>query len=293
MDFSSSSTRVLVYGINSYTSPTNRAKPTASFLKSFRYDTSQLTIKTYQKGARHFNALFGMLALSESSFLMVECEDFHGFGKNNKKIINRIYHVEIDPSETVDHCSTLLECSVDAPLKRLVWEREDTIQLDGIGWGPVWIDGRPTVALTFEQDAKIGLHIELYALDIDELKKGDLWDNTIGSHNVLQRRINAFAIGISLFIAAVLVQFYTVHRINKADTIEAKKFGKNADIHKGDALKLSSYAFSNTKLSYYALATAMMNSFLVGGLTFGYSGMALILRKEGAYAESCACGSFW
>jgi len=75
-----------------------------------------------------------------------------------------------------------------------VGEREETIQLDCIGWGPVWIDGRPTVALTFEQDAEIGLHIELYALDMDELKKEDLWDGTIGSHNVIQRRINVFAI---------------------------------------------------------------------------------------------------
>ena len=35
-----------------------------------------------------------------------------------------------------------------------------------------------------------------------------------------------------------------------------------------------------------------MNSFLVGGVTFGYSGMVLILRKEGVYADNCACGSF-
>ena len=36
----------------------------------------------------------------------------------------------------------------------------------------------------------------------------------------------------------------------------------------------------------------MLNSFLVGGITFGFSGMLLILRKEGTYSESCACGSF-
>jgi len=47
--FTSSSTRVLVYGINSYNFPIKMAKPTASFLKSFRYDTSQLTIEASQK----------------------------------------------------------------------------------------------------------------------------------------------------------------------------------------------------------------------------------------------------
>lgn len=48
------------------------------------------------------------------------------------------------------------------------------------------------------------------------------------------------------------------------------------------------------KLSYkhYALATSMLNSFLVGGVTFGFSGMSLMLRQEGAYASQCACGSF-
>ncbi len=46
-------------------------------------------------------------------------------------------------------------------------------------------------------------------------------------------------------------------------------------------------------IARYAMASAMMNSFLVGGVTFGYSGMVLILRKEGIYSESCSCGSFW
>jgi hypothetical protein len=46
-------------------------------------------------------------------------------------------------------------------------------------------------------------------------------------------------------------------------------------------------------IARYAMASAMMNSFLVGGVTFGYSGMVLILRKEGVYSESCSCGSFW
>ena len=46
-------------------------------------------------------------------------------------------------------------------------------------------------------------------------------------------------------------------------------------------------------IARYAMASAMINSFLVGGVTFGYSGMVLILRKEGVYSENCSCGSFW
>ena len=296
MEFSSSATRMLVFGINMYTSIDERTNPTATFVKSFRYDTSQLTIQSYQKGARHFNALMGMLTLDESSFLIAESEDFYGFGKNQQRIINRIFYVEIDPSVTVDHCSTLLVCSVDAPVKRLVWEREDKVQLDGIGWGPKMKDGRPTVALTFENDVSVGLHIELYALDVDELKNAQVWLDVNRGDSILQRRINAFIIGISVFIVVVLAQIWIVQKIEKADQLEAKGYRKGNVIQEEEAkgtLKLSAYAFSDAKLSYYAMSTAIMNSFLVGGLTFGYSGMALILRKEGAYAESCACGSFW
>lgn len=36
----------------------------------------------------------------------------------------------------------------------------------------------------------------------------------------------------------------------------------------------------------------MFNSFLVGGVTFGWIGMSLILRQEGTFADQCACGSY-
>jgi hypothetical protein len=294
-EFSSSSTRMLVFGINAYDSVNERTEPTSTFLKTHRYDTSALTIKSYQKGARHFNALFGMLALDESRFLMLECEDFYGFGKNQQKIINRIFYVEIDPNDTIDHCSTLInDCSVNPPLKRLVWEREDKLQLDGIGWGPEWKDGRKTVALTFENDFDIGLHIELYALNTDELKSGQVWQLNDSIDNIRQSRLNAFFIGTILFIFFALTQRCLVSLIEKKDKAEAVRFG-NTIVSKGGSsiFSLSSYVVSDKWISYYAIGTAITNSFLVGGLTFGYSGMALILRKEGVYSGSCACGSFW
>lgn len=297
-EFSSSPTRILVYGITSYSSVRDRNQPTATYIKSLRYDTSQLTIASYQKGARHFNALTGILAIDESSFLMAEVEDFYGFGKNQHKIINRIFYVVIDPNKTVDDCSTLTNCAVDAPLKRLIWERTDKFQLDGFGWGPKSNDGRPTVALTFENDLDIGLHIELYALNVDELQNGEPWVYADGSNDILQRRIISCIIGITAFIVIALIQIWVVYNIGKAERAEAFQYGDDKIISKEKKegkglLNLSRYVYSDARLSYYALGTAMMNSFFLGGLTFGYSGMALILRKEGAYAESCACGSFW
>lgn len=43
---------------------------------------------------------------------------------------------------------------------------------------------------------------------------------------------------------------------------------------------------------HYCLFSVMINSFLIGGLTFGYSGMVLILREEGVFAGNCAVSSF-
>ncbi len=153
--FSGSATRILAYGLTSPSTNNDRRESTATYINSFRYDTSHLTLKSYQKGARHFNALFGMLALNETSLLMIETEDLTAF--SDRKIVNRLFYVEVDSNSTVDHCQSLLACDIDAPVKYLVWEREDDHHLDGISWGPKLDDGRLTVALTFEKDGKISL----------------------------------------------------------------------------------------------------------------------------------------
>ena len=149
------------------------ASSTASFLKSYRYDTSQLTLNSYQKGARHFNALFGILALNTTAILVAECEDLFGFSTAGHQVVNRIFYVELDPNKIVDHCASLLACDVAAPVKRLIWEQNDNKQLDGIAWGPA-VEGfnnktYPTIALTFEDDENIGVHFELFLFDVDQL----------------------------------------------------------------------------------------------------------------------------
>ena len=47
-----------------------------------------------------------------------------------------------------------------------------------------------------------------------------------------------------------------------------------------------------SRFKHLCLLICMLNSFLVGGLTFGFSGMSLMLRKEGIFAGQCGCGSF-
>jgi len=287
-DFQNSATRFLVFGLNSCDSSSSTSTP--KFLHSYRYDTSHLTIKSLQKGARHFNGLLGVLALDSTTLLVAECEDFWGFGSEGNKMVNRIFYVELDTDKTVDHCFSLLDCDVSAPVKRLIWERHDDKQLDGIAWGPVIQDAneqyRPTIALTFDDDDRLGVHFELYTLNVDELQSSELWPEVASKDDLLRKRVIAILVSIVVVFLLVLFQLVWIRRINLES--QAKRIVTSTPAALEDQLK-DSRRFS---YSHYALITAMLNSFLVGGVTFGFSGMLLILRKEGTYAKSCNCGSF-
>lgn len=281
-EFAGSATRILMYGIKD--SIQNEA--TATYLKSLRYDTSRLTLTSYQKGARHFNGLSGIIALNETSFLVAELEDLTGFGTIGQKTVNRIFFIDLDFENSVDHCQSLLSCDVLAPTKKLVWERKDDKQLDGLAWGPVGDDGRPTVALTFENDEKFGAHFELFSLDLDSLSDAPIWDVTDNKDKILKRRVITIAVTVALLAFFVTVQFWWVRRLDLESPVVSVLGAAFVE-------DVTTEGFSNLTCAHYAMVMAMMNSFLVGGLTFGFSGMVLILRKEGIYAESCACGSFW
>ena len=304
-EFQGSATRVLVYGLTKNNND-NRFASTAKYIKSFRYDTSHLTMKSYQKGARHFNALFGFLALDNHQLLVVETEDLLSFGKNGQSIINRIFYVNLsDDKNTVnDECDSLLDCpSTHAPTKFLVWERIGDKQLDGLAWGPL-VNGTKTIAMTFENDDQVGLHLELYALKSNSFTDAVEWVE-IDTREVIQKQIAVAVIVASCLIAVIwILQVYFVSRKNKMNKMltiidtTTKKHENNNDGDAEDKALLNNAdvitpSTQNDWKKKYAIVSAMLNSFLVGGLTFGYSGIVLILRKEGIFAENCACGSFW
>lgn len=220
--------------------------------------------------------------MDENTLLISECENLTGLGKFGQKIVNRIYLVYLDLDETVDHCHSLLTCGIDAPSKRLVWEREGDTELDGMSWGPSLDNGSRTIALTFENDHKIGLHFELFALDEEQLDTfGEVYNPVDLTPKLLKRRIMAVSIGAILLVVIFVIQLYWIGRLK----VKTEWSTTQANAHVSER--------SPFNVANYALASAMLNSFLVGGLTFGYSGMVLMLRKEGIYAEDCSCGSFW
>ncbi len=210
-----------------------------------------------------------------------------------------------------------------------------------MSWGPDLDDGRRTIALTFENDDEVGLHLELYAINEKELGfgpsfVGDIYNPVDTRHGLLKRRIAALTIALVLLFVIFVAQCFWIRCLeakanddnqplvldqterlssdtddsssldesmvqtkilNDATSNEEESIVLTQEIstQKGilesadeDEKESSSFDFSK-----YALASAMINSFFVGGLTFGYSGVVLMLRKEGVYAENCSCGSFW
>ena len=283
-DFSESATRVLVYGLKALEADDKRNASTAKYLKSFRYDTSRLTLKSYQSSASHFNALFAILAIDETSILVVECENLIGVGKADSKIINRLFYVEFDNDKTVDNCASLLDCDIEASTKYLVWHRNDDKKLHGIAWGPDLEDGRRSLALSYENGDKVGVHFEYFALNEKELELLLPWSPQDTSEKMLEKRTVAVTVTFSLLLILSMIQVFWLKRIESKNEVNNTALDGDCNINE----KSSSFSFSQ-----YALVSAMLNSFLVGGLTFGYSGIVLILRKEGVYAQNCSCGSFW
>ena len=44
------------------------------------------------------------------------------------------------------------------------------MQLDGMSWGAALDDGRRSLALTFENDERFGIHFELFAINEEDLE---------------------------------------------------------------------------------------------------------------------------
>lgn len=88
-------------------------------------------------------------------------------------------------------------------------------------------------------------------------------------------------VSVAVVIVLTILQALAVHYVLR----KPRSHNKTNNAKKSDASSRFDY-------KYLCLGLSAMNSFLVGGVTFGYSGMSLMLREEGTYADQCACGSF-
>ena len=126
--------------------------------------------------------------------------------------------------ETVDHCTSLLERDIDAPLKRLVWENNGDTELDGLAWGPVLEDGRKSIALTFENDDKTGVHFELFAFNPNKIEGTKFWTAADIKDDLLQRRIITVSVSIALLFVVVVAQLFWIKRL------ETKKHDSSQEV---------------------------------------------------------------
>jgi len=65
-----------------------------------------------------------------------------------------------------------------------------------------------------------------------------------------------------------------------------------AERSKKEACSATVPPISNMGLRRYVLFSACANSFLLGGVVFGYSSAVLMFRQAGLFSEGCACGKY-
>ena len=85
---------------------------------------------------------------------------------------------------------------------------------------------------------------------------------------------------IALLFAIVVAQLFWIK------ILETKKHDYSQEVSvSAPEGEIDEVKYLGLNFSHCALVSAVLISLLVIGLTFGYSGMVLMLRKEGAYAE--------
>lgn len=250
-----------------------------SYSRSYRYQTMSLQIDTFQKGARHVRGVFGIMAISATEFLVTETELLEGFGI--VKFISDVFYVKIESeNDTVDHCDSLMDCDdVKPPIKRHLLRRDHPYEMSSLAWGPkVEKDGAilPTVAMSFEDDNVVGVLMELYTLNITHLEFEPVYENNKDSTAFIQQRVAVLASACAVFGIGLFLQFWFVSRQQRAKQA-ANARDEDQAVDERDASP------KRRKLSYkdYVLASAVVNSCLLGGVVFGFVGLVLILRREG------------
>jgi len=287
----------------------NDCQPSIEYSRSYRYQTARLQISTLQKGAVHTHAVFGVLAISPLELLVAEVEFLEGFGI--EQYVSDVFYVKYDsPADTVDHCPSLLDCDVPHPIKRHLLRRRHVMELSGLAWGPKVVsdaDGvsRPTVALSFENDFKVGLLMELYAFDLSRVELVPEWENNVGIGVFVRQRTTVLALACVVFTLGIFLQRCWIRRqmAKKAAKAMAAALANGERIGAGendDSVRLTrsgrytapEHRRGNSKYKNYVLASSVVNSCLLGGVVFGFPGMVLILRREGIFGEVCSCGVF-
>lgn len=285
--FQGSQTRILFWDIidDGSSCPTE-----VQYSHSFRYETSRKEIEVFQKGAHHVKGVFAALAISPTELLVSDTEFFEGFGRN--EYLSDVFYVRYDENATVDHCASLADCDVPIPQKRHLIRRHHDYELSSIVFGPtVEHDGKnlSTLVMSFEDDDLVGVLLEQYIFDASKLDLEPLFDSNVSSVEFLTRRYIAVWLGVGVFILGIALQHYWLSkqkRKSKSNNNNITSLGQQ-DQQGDEEIK-----FCGINYKTYIIASAVINSCLLGGVVFGFPALVLILRQVGVFAEVCSCGTF-
>ncbi len=286
--FDGSHMRIMYWDVKSHSDAS--CSVSISYSRSYRYETSRLLIDTFQKGARHVRGVFGILAITPTEFLVTETELLEGVGI--AKFISDVFYVKIESTEdTVDHCSSLLDsdcADIPIPKKRHLLRREHPYELSDLAWGEkVEKNGAmyPTIAMSFENDDVVGILMELYIFNATNLEVEPLWENNSDSSRFVRNRVAVLSIASTIFALGIIFQYWwTNKKLKEQSTVDGSI---NDDKHNPDSKNTTGFGYRD-----YILASAIVNSTMLGGIVFGFPGLVLILRREGIFADVCSCGVF-
>lgn len=254
-----------------------------TFSHAHRYESSRILLRASTAGSNKHSAVVGVLPLSRTEALVLEQQEASDMGApDGRSSLSMLFLVHFPADESVDSCASLQDCTIPTPPKRLLFRSEGVA--DDLTFGPpVRNDDGTTdvsVVICYDSDFVTDTHFVRLTVNTGALRSlavtapmpGQTYaNNDAGISDTLKMRR-----GILLGGAVVLLALFG------SSLVLRKLYGK----------KLEEAKLTDLNSRKYILYSACANSFLLGGVVFGYSSAVLMFRAQGIYSEGCACSKY-
>lgn len=261
----------------------HHANGTLTYERSHRYEASRIRDAPAVSTANQHNAVVAVEALSDTHYLVLEEQEVADPTRpDGRRSSSQLFLVIIPANESVDGCASLLDCDVQVPKKLLLFRSEGVA--DDMTYGPdvTAQDGstRRSLVLCYDSDfeydsvfLKLSLD-EAALLRITNISDAEAYVNNDEDAGKLLSRRRASLYGASggfLVLVALMWIAWMWSERGQAD--------EKADLGGSVALRA------------YAKWSCIFNSFLLGGVVFGFPSAVLMFRERGIFAADCACGT--
>ena len=184
------------------------------------------------------------------------------------------------------------ECDVPVSERRhLLRKNQHPYEISDLAWGfSVERNGvtLPTVAILYENDAIVGILMELYILNFTQIRLEPLWENYKSSRS--------FCINQTTFSSCdgdrILRYRYNWSVVLDKNLKKREAIDSPVQVAIDDEQNSPHSIHCGMQYSNYILASSVVNSTFLGALVFGFIGLVLILRRTGVFVEVNSCRSF-